>query len=79
MATVTTPAGEVLEGVTGQLLEYYRGEGYEVTDEEGSAGPVFPVHFPPVGEAPGVEQVEVTEPEVTADPADFPPGPLDLH
>lgn len=34
MATVTTPAGEVLEGVEGALLDYYRAEGYQITDDE---------------------------------------------
>jgi hypothetical protein len=39
MATVTTPSGEKLEGVTGSLLDYYRGEantvpGYTIEDDE---------------------------------------------
>lgn len=81
MATVTTPNGERLEGVTGALLDYYRGEaatvgGYEIVDDEAEATPEFPVHHPPV-----VEQVEVPKPSKAdaADPADVPPGPLDLH
>lgn len=63
MATVTMPNGDVEENVTGQLLTYYRGEGYVITDEEEDQGPVFPVHFPPVDGEQGDligDQVDLT-------------------
>jgi hypothetical protein len=48
MATVTTPSGERLEGVTGELLNYYRGEantvpGYVIEEDE--AAVTFPRVF----------------------------------
>lgn len=67
MATVYTPAGETLEGVTGQLLDYYRGEGYRIV-EDGEV-PVSPV---PVVEQPA----PVEQPSPAPAPAPVPVEPV---
>lgn len=46
-ATVTTPNGERFEGVTGPLLDYYKGEaevtpGYQIVEDEAGAAATFP-------------------------------------
>lgn len=71
MATVHTPGGETLSGVSGAELDYYRGEantrgGYEIVEDDSlpSAGPDFPVSYE--------DGVLVEQPELPAPVVDEP-------
>jgi hypothetical protein len=59
MATVTTPAGDVLEGVHGDLLAYYRGEGYLITED--SDEPVTPAVEVPVVPGASANKAELAQ------------------
>lgn len=74
-ATVTTPAGERFEGVTGDLLTYYLGEaevtpGYQVVKEPDEAE-----SFPQVWQ--GGVRVDQSEPEeIVGEPVDPEPDEI---
>jgi hypothetical protein len=75
MATVTTPVGQTLTGVTGDELEYYRGEantreGYVIVEDDSrpSSSTVFPQVFE------GGERVELPEAPVAVEVEQLPEG-----